>query len=537
MRFFRVVFISFFLFLFDKSLAQTESIEGFHVLIKSAREYDKANLYAQETETLQKAISLAKKNRWEKERISATISLGELKRKTRDFQRGINLLMDLGNIDQFPLLNIRKMGRLAAIYNEFEEDPKDYRRFDSVNKYLGLAIPLAEKYNFEEQLASLKNELACFVQWTEGDDVALPLFKEASAIFLKLKDTANYVVLQTHIMNCFYQLNTLDSANRIRDHISPMIQNRGWFQIERNYYHILKNVAKNRADSIGYFKYGYLTEKSNAAYIENSFNTKMASLQVLFDVEGYKTEAEKKKEQLAEEEKRFKLLVGFVSVLLLLFLGIIFLLLRERKLKRVLNDTNSALSSANDKYQTLLVESNHRIKNNLQMIISMLDYSADEIESSSSPSFRRMSGKIQTVSALHKHLYLETHNENVNLKFYFNEILNLYERLSVEHFEIQSNIDEKIEIKSERLVYFGLIFNEMIANTLEHHTYANVLIKIDVMKQGNHFIYRYKDGSVFSVDADKGTGSLLIEELINRVDGFNFYKDGSIGSYQFEFYG
>lgn len=517
-------------------IGQHDSSESFYSYIKSAKEFDRVLLYEKEVESLQNAIQVAERNNLEKERIRATIDLAELKRKTKDFSRGINLLMSLSNTEKYPELHIRKMGRLAAIYNEYEIDPNDYGRFDSVTHYLNLAIPLAESGNYKDEEASLKNELACFLQWTKGDSTSLPLFKESAKIFQELNDTANYAVVLTHIMDCYFKLGKLQLAKEVERDLLELIESHNWPQITINYYNLLKGVAKENGDSLSYYRYAYLAEKNAINHVESSYSNKMATFQVLYDVESYRAETQKKEQELAEEARLNKLLAGFISALLILIVGIIFLLARERKLKRILDSTNVDLQSANDKYQMLLVESNHRIKNNLQMVISMLDYAEEDMGSNSLSAFQRMSGKVQTVSALHKHLYLETHNENVNLKFYFTEILDLYEKLSSEKFKVKSSLHPELQLPSERLVYFGLVFNEMIANTIEHHTSENIYINISVEKVADHYKYIYTDASKFESGSTKGTGSVLIEELINRVEGFNFNHDSNWGTYEFEFY-
>jgi len=231
--------------------------------------------------------------------------------------------------------------------------------------------------------------------------------------------------------------------------------------------------------------------------------------------------------ELEKEAEQRKELILYFSFLLIFCIGIVILLVRERKLKKLVD-------KANEKYHMLLVESNHRIKNNLQMIISMLEYSSKDLEDKDSFAFKRMSGKIQTISALHKHLYLDVHNERVDMRAYFEEIVSLYQEISNGTFSIQLNIDD-ISIQSERMVYFGLIFNEMISNTLEHSNSIDKTIYFSSTKSENGFQLVYQDNSSFEISKN-GTGIELIEQLIKRIEGDHFKFEGSTGKYQFEFY-
>lgn len=226
-------------------------------------------------------------------------------------------------------------------------------------------------------------------------------------------------------------------------------------------------------------------------------------------------------------QQTFELKV-FLSILGVLILIIGFVLFRERKLKR-------KLAVANDKYHMLIVESNHRIKNNLQMVTSLIKYSQRGLDDNSKSALRDVSGKIDIISTLHKHLYVDVHNENVNLRIYFQEILSLYEDISPVNFQVKNEIDH-INIRSERIVYFGLFFNEMLSNSIEHSTSDQLKIHMAVTPLKDAWLFIYNDSSNRASDVAVGTGTLLIEQLINRVDGVNYQFDPATGQYQFEFY-
>ena len=50
---------------------------------------------------------------------------------------------------------------------------------------------------------------------------------------------------------------------------------------------------------------------------------------------------------------------------------------------------------------------------------------------------------------------------------YLKEIVSLYKEFSSKNFEVKSEL-KSIQIQSERIVYFGLLFNEMLSNSIEH---------------------------------------------------------------------
>jgi two-component sensor histidine kinase len=105
----------------------------------------------------------------------------------------------------------------------------------------------------------------------------------------------------------------------------------------------------------------------------------------LYENDKIKTELQKK-ELLAQsitrdfnrvntERRTIVLYLSATVVLLFICLALIVRLLHRR---RQIGKINKNLADLNKRHETLLVESNHRIKNNLQMIISMLELSAKQ---------------------------------------------------------------------------------------------------------------------------------------------------------------
>ena len=240
-------------------------------------------------------------------------------------------------------------------------------------------------------------------------------------------------------------------------------------------------------------------------------------------------------------ERRSAELIIYVSILGVLVFGILVLLFRQRTLNKQvrsvnlkLNALNGDLHQANEKYHMLIVESNHRIKNNLQMIISMLQYTSKDLGPDNQLAIDALTSKIHTISALHKHLYADVHNERVNLGTYFKEIVSLYVEISSANFSFNDQIDQ-VEIRSERIIYFGLIFNELLSNSIEHNQAEAPQISLRIYKQDDNYLFAYEDGEKRPENEKAGMGTQLIAQLIRRIGGQNYEFSSHNGRYQFEF--
>lgn len=527
------LFASFSLIAQKNTSAKQEFDRHYSLAIK----YKDVSLYANCLTELNTAIELAKKNRMDEQTIEASILLGETLRATRDFEEAIEVLLSIRGSERYPKLHVRKLGRIAAVYHEMYF-PKPQDQYDSVRLYLDRAITLAEKKHFRLEEASLKNELG-YLDFRHGNQTdGISFLLESAHIFEQYKDTQSYARSMINLLDAYSWRNQnqsykIDSITRI---LTKLLHNKSWYLTQIDFYNIVAKQHQIQGDSLGYWKWNTKAIQANFNQLNAAQSQTMATYRVIRETEKLRQESQEKSVALEKQAVRTRQLVIYLAVLLALIIGVATWLLRERKLKRTMDEVNTQLTVANEKYHELLVESNHRIKNNLQMIISMVDYSSKDSGKAEKTSFSKMSAKIHTISALHKHLYLDVHNERVEMDVYFSEIISLYTEFS-DTFSVEKSFIP-VGVKSERIVYFGLIFNEMLANTIEHNRLPKRIVHISVTPCGDHYLFDYHDNARWTIGEGEGEGigNVLIRQLVKRVGGFNYVCDPSKGLYQFEFH-
>lgn len=497
--------------------------------------YITSSLFAEGITELSLAIDVAKKYDMQEAYSQTSIDLAETLRKTQDFDRGANILHTLGAIEQYPLQEVRRLGRLAAIYHERGFLDKSHQ-YDSVMMFLEPAMALAEVHNFELELASLKNEWGYLIRGKFGREKGIPIQLEAAELFLKNGDKQNYVGAMTKVLEHYvYEKVNIQKADSISPILLKEVEGTNWYTAKSQLYQAVADHALNhKKDSLTYTVWIAKSLQNNLNNSNAVHSNQLDNLRVIHETEEFRREAADSAQALKLQEERNKTLALYLSILAVMILLMIFLFYRERKTQKAKDVINNQLQVANEKYQVLMVESNHRIKNNLQMIISMLEYTGKDVNPENTRALKRMSGKIHTISALHKHLYSDEHNEKVSLHLYFKEIISLYQQLSAENMEVFEHFDP-LDIPSERIVYFGLIFNEMLSNTVEHNEQKVKQVHISVVRHDEAYLFEYRDDSEHKASSQQGLGSMLIRQLIGRIDGQNFLFDPTIGMYQFQF--
>lgn len=536
--------ILFLLFVNLKMLTFAQASYSDH--LSKADELNKINLFAESIEELKLAIALAETNNNESELIDAKIMMGELMRRTQNYENGLEILYSLTNSAKYPKLHVRKLGRMAAIYVEsagiFEVKYGDKINIkDSVELFLSKSLKLAIKNKYKIEEANLRNELGLFLMRQNKRWEAMKHLTISSDIFWKAKDTLSYIVTNVNVLENFLDAGKDKEFKQLSNQLINLSLNKRWYTVEARVFKMIAIKHLNDADSLQYFIWMDRAGQNYIEYFKEKSSEQMKLFEVMYETEKFQNEANKSELKSIQQSKVLEketIKSGYLSIILFLVFLVLFatglVLFRERKIKSKVSRINSELNKSNEKYQLLMIESNHRIKNNLQMVISMLEYAGQDVSEDPSKTLERISNKVHTISSLHKHLHTDIHNPLINVVLYFEEIFKIYSEISITPIEISKQL-ESISIKSERLVYFGLILNELLANSLEHNSSTLLKINVEIRKLEKEYLFIYSDHSLHEEICTLGIGSSLIPQLINRVGGSNFDLEKSTGKYQFSF--
>jgi two-component sensor histidine kinase len=168
--------------------------------------------------------------------------------------------------------------------------------------------------------------------------------------------------------------------------------------------------------------------------------------------------------------------------------------------------------------ETLLKEIHHRVKNNLQTIVSLLRMQKrrnPELESS----FNEAINRTNSIALVHEHLARSNDIENVDFGQLAQIILKgLITSFGAEDVQLIFNCPDKIFMLSEDATNLALVFNEILTNTLEHTMGKISKIDISLMAKEKNLHMLFKDdggGFKEGFDYKKSTG--LGWEIIRNI--------------------
>ncbi|MGA7072046.1 sensor histidine kinase [Bradyrhizobium sp.] len=126
------------------------------------------------------------------------------------------------------------------------------------------------------------------------------------------------------------------------------------------------------------------------------------------------------------------------------------------------------LQAALDRHQILLKEVNHRVKNSLQVVSSMLNLQANTVgDPALSERLMEASTRILAVGRAYNRLAYNADYENIDLVGYLREIVEDLEA-AVAPCKIQLDTPKEIQFAADRAILVALIVNELILNAAKH---------------------------------------------------------------------
>jgi PAS domain S-box-containing protein len=193
------------------------------------------------------------------------------------------------------------------------------------------------------------------------------------------------------------------------------------------------------------------------------------------------------------------------------------------------NAENLIKNSLNEK-DVLLREIHHRVKNNMQIISSLLNIQSDYIEDKKARLiFKESQNRIRSMTLVHENLYQSNDLAQINLGEY---IKNLTQELLIsfkkDPINIKINVNfESIMLNMDTIIPCGLIITELVTNSLKYAFPDNQpgQINIDFKSIGTEeFMLCVGDNGIgipegMDFKENKTLGIMLVNSLVNQLDG------------------
>ncbi|MBL4704339.1 MAG: sensor histidine kinase [Flavobacteriales bacterium] len=280
--------------------------------------------------------------------------------------------------------------------------------------------------------------------------------------------------------------------------------------------------------------------------LENELvNARVADLQAQYESNQRENELEETKQQLSDAgvQHRSDTIALWVSVISGLFVlviaGLFYGNLRKSKFRNLklrlqsehIQEKNKIIDAQLKDKDVLLKEIHHRVKNNLQMISSLLNLQAQKVRSKSAKSaLQESKDRVQAIAMIHKGLYKKDQFAEVDIQEYIENLISYHQDLQE---GVKGEVDfetdiESIVINLDTAVPLGLIVSELLSNSSKHafsDSFENGEIRVEIKPlDGLKIRLVYSDNGVgmpenVAPSDINSIGMEIVESLVEQLDG------------------
>lgn len=181
------------------------------------------------------------------------------------------------------------------------------------------------------------------------------------------------------------------------------------------------------------------------------------------------------------------------------------------------------------RYRTLLQELHHRVKNNLQILSSVLSLQAEQMtDEHALQAVKSSESRVNAMALIHRKLYAGDQDRTINIKDYITElIIYLVHTYGFYGKDISLNLSlQEIQVDIDKAIPLGLIVNELISNAFKHayvdHPSPELTVDLRQQEKGELCIDIRDNGNCVHTTKDARSGSFglrLVNMLVSELKG------------------
>jgi len=248
------------------------------------------------------------------------------------------------------------------------------------------------------------------------------------------------------------------------------------------------------------------------------------------DLAKHREESLRSKHQVEVFEESSKLQEFKIKLLSIILGTILFgsiLLYVNFRQKGLLTQNRIQLDIEHERNAVLLKELHHRVKNNLQVIYSLLNLQKRRTKNPESIELiTALQSRIQTIALVHNNLFQSDEMEFVQLDTYVRTLVDhlqqMYMQDEVNPVHIHFDIDSTIKLRFERIGTLGLIINEIVSNAFKY-AFSDIErgdLRIEIQQEGQQVVVNIADngpGLIVDINSNSSLGMRLIRILSEQM--------------------
>jgi len=497
--------------------------------------------YAAALSYYHEAFGIANANKLKKELGSTCTNIGVVLKKQGQLEEALSYYYKAEGY----YLDLNHFIGLANVYNNIGNVLRIQEEYDLALKNYRLAIANREKGNSEKSLSYSYNNIALIFKEKAQYDSALHYLSISEAYKFKLNEQSSLTSTYLNFTETYLQLN--DSVNFILyyDKAEKYAEDFNQLSTLQELYLTRSKFESKHGNFEGAYSYLLKVVKQLDKLDANQQITLGKVLQAKFQDEQKQEmitqlqrsnqELDEKSKELEKGKENFTLMTyGLIAVSIILVMILLVLLRNIIALKKgsdelkVINEELARTRLSSEEKDVLIKEIHHRVKNNLQIIISLFRLQSHFTDNEEALElFKSSQNRIRSMSKIHEKLYETEDLSKVEMKTYIEELVDDL----VTSYDVNNSVSverhiQNCSINLNELTPFALVLNEVITNSLKYG-FENVedpCIRISLKQTvlGDTTVVISDNGPGFDNEIwenHKTMGMELIKTLTEQLDG------------------
>ncbi len=440
-----------------------------------------------------------------------------------------------------------KGNELGGIYNNIALIHRQKGKLDSSLLMARKALEAERNAHNSRKAANAYINLGLTFQKKGSLDSANHYFKKARRVYADLGAKGGEITAITNLAGVFLDLKAYRKARKLSLKAYRMSDSIGSWAKQKGASAYVARASAAMGDSGTAYRFQKIHDRTSDSLMNKKKSEQIARIEARYNAQKRKKELEKVKAKRRKADLRWQqvlFLSGGGGLVLLLFLLFFILRYREkRKSNRLLEEQKKELIKERDEKELLLKEVNHRVKNNLQLINSLLNLQGRRIEDEELRQLHIESqNRIRSMGILHERIYKASDLEVANLERFVKDLMEwLKEAYGVTmDLELKVDIDQE-GLKTHHFTPLALIINELLSNAMKYAFQGREKgnISVTLKPEKDHFVLDVTDDGIgLSASPERevessGLGLDIVRSMAEQIGGDLAYWEREEGGTQF----
>jgi two-component system, sensor histidine kinase PdtaS len=501
---------------------------------------------------------------WDKEQAGLLLNMGLVHYREGNLGKALESYLEAEPLyakvgeraEQTKLLN-----NLAAVYRQLERYEEAIRIYEkafqlkkSLPDSLGMAnvcvnIGLAYSYQqqYEKALEYLQMGKSIFLSIGEDREALSVHVSLGNALHKLGRNTEALQVLEELqgqelsgiqpyelysskllLASLYLELQAPRKTLALLEQIEPALQATSFLPLRQSLYQLKASALYSQQD----FQAAFLALETHNRYRDSLQSEERIKLEKEMEARYLSREKENliqiQNLQLQKNQReRLILLAALLGLLLVLVLGYRLFFIQKRN-SRVLAEKNALVEKALAEREVLLKEIHHRVKNNLQIISSLLTLQSRQVaDPRTLELLQEGRNRVNSMALIHKNLYQHDNLVGVQTQAYIDKLTDSLVRnyhVNPQRIAIAKNIDPLL-LDVDTIIPLGLVLNELISNALKYafDKEQEGKLYVALKRQGDGLELRVADNGKglppsFSLDTQRSLGFRLIKAFAQKLE-------------------